>query len=397
MISGLLNLPWWGVLIAALVMTHISVVGVSMYLHRSQAHRSLHLHPIVSHFFRFWLWLTTATNTCEWVAVHRKHHAKVEMSEDPHSPQIMGIKKILFEGGEVYNQARKDTTIISEYGQGTPDDWIEHQLYGRYKYSGILIMLIIDLLLFGVLGLSVWAFQMIFMPFFAGGVINGIGHYWGYRNFECPDASRNIIPLGLFLGGEELHNNHHCFGTSAKFSVKWWEFDISWFYIRLLGLLRLAKPRPMPPKLLTNPLKTTLDKEAVLAVVMHRFRVLDRYYRKVIVPVLREEKMKAGKKSRHLFRRARVLLRRETTLVKPTQRQRLEQLLSSQMNLKVVYDFRLKLQKIWQRQHNQPQADLLQQLQDWCQQAEQTGIAALHRFADQVRMYSLKQQRQRIS
>ena len=234
LLYGLLNLSFWGYVVALLILTHITIVGVTVYLHRSQAHRALELHPAISHFFRFWIWLTTGMETKKWVSIHRKHHAKCETEEDPHSPQTRGIKKVFFEGAELYRAEAKNQDTMTRYGQGTPDDWLERHVYTQHSAAGVALMFVIDIVLFGIPGITIWALQMLWIPLFAAGVVNGIGHYWGYRNFECPDASRNILSLGAFIGGEELHNNHHTFPTSAKFSVKWWEFDLGWVYIRFI-------------------------------------------------------------------------------------------------------------------------------------------------------------------
>ncbi|TAK73296.1 MAG: acyl-CoA desaturase, partial [Gammaproteobacteria bacterium] len=255
---GMVHLPWWGYIVVLLVLTQLTILSVTLFLHRGQAHRAIEFHPIASHFFRFWLWLTTGMVTKQWAAIHRKHHAKVETDEDPHSPIAKGIKKVFFEGAELYRVEAKNQETMDKYGQGTPDDWIERNVYSRHSAKGIALMLIIDLVLFGPVGLTMWAIQMAWIPFFAAGVVNGIGHYWGYRNFECKDASRNIIPFGLFIGGEELHNNHHAYGTSAKFSSKWWEIDAGWGVIRLLQMLGLAKPRRIP-ELHLSPTKTSID------------------------------------------------------------------------------------------------------------------------------------------
>ncbi|MFL6712717.1 MAG: acyl-CoA desaturase, partial [Sulfurifustis sp.] len=228
LLTGVVSLPWWGYVLVALVFTHITIASVTIYLHRHQAHRALDLHPVVSHFFRFWLWLTTGMITKEWAAVHRKHHAKVETPDDPHSPQQWGIRKVLWDGTSLYRVASKDGEILAKYGHGTPDDWIERHLYSRRNTWGIASMLVINLVLFGPIGLTIWAVQMAWIPFFAAGVINGIGHYWGYRNYEVQDASRNIVPWGILIGGEELHNNHHAYPSSAQLSNKWWVFDIGW-------------------------------------------------------------------------------------------------------------------------------------------------------------------------
>ncbi|MGD8593773.1 MAG: fatty acid desaturase, partial [Gammaproteobacteria bacterium] len=258
MINGLLDLSVWEIIVAALVLTHITIAAVTIFLHRHQAHRALDLHPVVSHFFRFWLWLTTGMRTIEWVAVHRKHHVKCETEEDPHSPQIFGIRKVLWRGAELYGKETDKPETMEKYGKGTPNDWIERNLYAPWQNYGLGLMFLIDILLFGAAGITVWAVQMIWIPFWAAGVINGIGHYWGYRNYECKDASRNIVPWAIVIGGEELHNNHHTYPTSAKLSSKWWEFDIGWLYIRLLETAGLAKVNTVPPVPVIGPVKPTV-------------------------------------------------------------------------------------------------------------------------------------------
>jgi stearoyl-CoA desaturase (delta-9 desaturase) len=245
--NGLTRATGWQIVIYTLVMTHITIAAVTIYLHRAQAHRALELHAIPSHFFRFWLWMTTGMVTKQWAAIHRKHHAKCETEEDPHSPITRGISKVLLEGAELYRAESKNAQTMEKYGHGTPDDWLEHKLYSKYSALGISMMLIIDLALFGILGLSVWAVQMLWIPITAAGIINGIGHYWGYRNYDCNDAATNVFPLGILIGGEELHNNHHTFGTSAKLSSKWYEFDIGWMYIRILESCGLAKVKKIAP------------------------------------------------------------------------------------------------------------------------------------------------------
>ena len=259
MMGGIWDLPWWGYIAYTLLLTHITIVAVTVYLHRHQAHRAVDLHPIISHFFRFWLWLTTAMVTRQWVAVHRKHHARVETAEDPHSPVVFGIRKVLLEGAELYRAEARDPTIAEKYGHGTPDDWLERNIYStRFEY-GTPLMLVIDLILFGPLGLSIWAIQMAWIPFFAAGVVNGLGHYWGYRNYELPDASTNFMPWGILIGGEELHNNHHAFPSSAKFSSRWWELDLGWLHIRALCALGLARVKKMAPKPMRDSAKVGID------------------------------------------------------------------------------------------------------------------------------------------
>jgi stearoyl-CoA desaturase (delta-9 desaturase) len=326
--------------------------------------------------------------TKAWAAIHRKHHAKCETTDDPHSPQIMGLPKVLWEGAELYRIEGRNKETLERYGQGTPDDWIERNLYTPHSAKGILIMLAIDLILFGIPGLTVWAIQMAWIPFFAAGVINGIGHYWGYRNFECPDAARNIFPWGILIGGEELHNNHHTFGTAAKLSVKWWEFDLGWFYIRLFSMLGLAKVKKLPPQLQNIRNKTTIDAETLKALLVGRFQVMAQYSKEVILPVLREEQRKATNASRDLLLRGKSLLVRADTLLDDKGKQLLGHILENRQSLQHVYQFRLKLQEIWSRT-TASQKELMEALQDWCQQAEATGIATLKNFASKLRGYAL--------
>lgn len=383
---GFLNLPWWGYLVVTLVFTQITIFGVTVYLHRCQAHRALELHPIVSHFFRFWLWMSTGMVTKEWAAIHRKHHAKVETTEDPHSPQTLGIKKVLWHGAELYRKEAKNKETLERYGQGTPDDWIERNLYTKHSALGIMIMLGIDLALFGTIGLSIWAIQMAWIPFWAAGVINGIGHYVGYRNFECRDASRNISPIGFFIGGEELHNNHHTYGTSAKFSVKWWEFDIGWMLIRTLQVFGLAKPKRLPPKPQMVANKSEVDNETVKAILTNRFVVLAHYSGDVILPVFRDELHRASETGKAVLQKIRKLLVREQSLVDAKGQARLHSTLEQYQSLQVVYQLRLKLQDIWAKS-TASQAELLEALQEWCKQAEATGINVLREFVVRIRGY----------
>jgi len=297
MINGLLDLSPWQVVGATLLMTHLTIISVTVFLHRHQAHRALELHPLMSHLFRLWLWLTTGMRTREWVAIHRKHHVKCETEEDPHSPQVLGLKRVMWQGAELYRQEAEVSETLEKYGKGTPDDWLERHVY-HYSFAGIGLMMLIDLLLFGAAGLTVWAVQMVWIPFWAAGVINGVGHYWGYRNYECPDASTNIAPWGILIGGEELHNNHHTFPNSAKLSSKRWEFDIGWMYIRLMEMLGLARVKKVARRPLLGEPKPTLDMDTVRAVLTHRFQVMSHYSRDVILPVCHMELKNAGENSR---------------------------------------------------------------------------------------------------
>jgi stearoyl-CoA desaturase (delta-9 desaturase) len=276
---GLIDLPWWGYVVVTLVITHVTIASVTIFLHRAQAHRALDLHPAVSHFFRFWLWLTTGMLTKEWVAIHRKHHAKVETPDDPHSPQTRGIETVFWKGTELYRAESKNLDTLDKYGHGTPDDWIENNVYTRFGWQGVGLMLAVNLTLFGPIGATIWAIQMMWIPVTAAGVINGIGHYWGYRNFACADASTNIVPWGIVIGGEELHNNHHAYGTSAKLSSQWYEFDIGWMYIRILSALKLATVRKVAPQLKFDRTKVVADLNTLQSVITHRYAVMTSYAR----------------------------------------------------------------------------------------------------------------------
>jgi stearoyl-CoA desaturase (delta-9 desaturase) len=387
--AGLLDLPWWAYLLVGLALTHVTIVGVTVFLHRHQAHRALDLSPVVSHFFRFWLWLTTAMVTREWVAVHRKHHAKCETPDDPHSPQTRGISTVMWRGAELYRMEAEKRETLDQFGHNTPNDWLETRLYSRYPNLGVSIMLVIDYLLFGFAGVALWAVQMMWIPFWAAGVINGIGHWWGYRNYETPDASRNISALGLLVGGEELHNNHHAFGSSAKFSHQWWEFDLGWGYIRLLQALGLAKVKKLAPvpRILAG--KERIDMDTVRAVIVSRFHVMSDYARNVLMPVLSQEVAGKSDAYRTCLRKTRALLVRDPDMLDENSRGILEGALARFSRLRTAYQFRERLQAIWDRSAASHE-HLLLALQEWCQQAEGTGIAALEEFARRLRGYSLR-------
>ncbi len=385
-IDGLLNLSPWGYVGATLLLTHITIAAVTIFLHRHQAHRALTLHPAVSHFFRFWLWLTTATVTKEWVAVHRKHHAKCETPEDPHSPQTRGIAAVLFGGLGLYRAECRNKETTERYGKGTPDDLIENSLYASSPSLGLVLMLSIDLLLFGWAGIIVWAVQMLWIPFWAAGVINGIGHYWGYRNFETADASRNIVPFGLLVGGEELHNNHHAYRQSARLSNKWWEIDLGWIYIRLLEIVGLASVKRSSPTTEFLPAKNVVDSETVAAVLRNRFHVLKLYGADVIRPVLNVELR--GGHARKQMRRFKKWLTREDLKLNTRQRETLDAAISESSKLEIVLEFKRRLKALMQPTVRD--SDRLARLQEWCAKAEATGIDALHKFAMSLRGYNMR-------
>ncbi|HLF66291.1 MAG TPA: fatty acid desaturase, partial [Gammaproteobacteria bacterium] len=384
-----LDLPWWAYIVVALVLTHITTLCITLFFHRAQAHRALDLHPIVSHFCRFWLWFTTSMVTKRWVAVHRKHHAYCETENDPHSPHVYGIKQVFWLGAELYGMESKNKETLERFGAGTPDDWLERNLYTPRDMWGIIILLALELLLFGVPGLAIWSVQMMWSPMAAAGVVNGIGHFWGYRNFECKDASTNVSPLGILLCGEELHNNHHTYGTSAKFSVRWFEFDLGWVYIKLLSYLKLAKPKRIPPTPHLLQYKDNIDLDTVKAVFLNRFEVMAHYAREVIAPVWSQERNHSLKTlHKDLGRRIKRLLIREQSLVDAATQQRLAEALSLSPSLQVVYEFRNRFQAIWE-QTSASQKELLDALQAWCKEAEATGIEALKNFAQSLQRYTL--------
>ncbi len=385
---GLLGLPWWAYVVVALAMTHLTIIAVTLYLHRSQAHRSVDLHPAVSHLFRFWLWLTTGMVTREWVAIHRKHHATCETADDPHSPFVYGIRKVLFEGAELYREAAADEAMLAKYDHGTPDDAIERHLYSRFPYAGILVMLALDVLLLGLPGLTVFAVQMAWIPWFAAGVINGLGHWWGYRTYETPDGSTNIVPWGLIIGGEELHNNHHAYPSSARFALRRFEFDAGWFYLRLLGRFGLARVKRVAPRPVIDPDKKAIDIETVKAVVMSRMHVLETYARRVMLPVHKQELRRSQGQVYELLKRARRALIREESRMDARSRGRLREALDNSSVLHTVYEYRRRLQSIWENAASNDK--LINSLQEWCAQAEASGIKALQDFAVRLRGYSLQ-------
>ncbi len=385
--DGLLDLSAWGYVAAALLLTHVTIASVTIFLHRHQAHRALTLHPIPSHFFRFWLWLTTGMVTREWVAVHRKHHARCEREDDPHSPQTKGIWRVLFGGAWLYRQEAANVETLEAFGAGTPDDWLERNVYSKQRFLGIGIMLVADVVLFGAIaGPAIFAVQMVWIPFWAAGVINGVGHYWGYRNFETEDASRNIVPIGILIGGEELHNNHHAYGSSAKLSNKWWEFDIGWLYIRIMEMLGLADVRRKAPRTGFAAGRPVVDMDMLRAVVTNRFHVLKLYGNRVVRPVLRAEAAAIRRDLQMRLARVRTLILREESALDGARRRELETVLDKNATLQTIYDFKLRLKALWTQQAK-TQQELLVRLQAWCADAESSGIAALEEFARQLRGY----------
>ncbi|TFY98897.1 DesA family fatty acid desaturase [Ramlibacter humi] len=382
---GLWDLHWWQIVLYTLFTTHITIAAVTIFLHRTQAHRAMDLGPIPSHFFRFWLWLGTGMVTKEWVAIHRKHHAKCETEDDPHSPQTRGIDTVLWRGSELYRAEAKNQETLAKFGHGVPNDWIERNLYTRYSWQGVGLTLLIDLALFGAIGAAVWAVQMLWIPITAAGIINGIGHYWGYRNFEAPDASTNISPWGVIIGGEELHNNHHTYPTSAKFSVKKYEFDIGWVYITLMQRIGWAKVKKVPPKLRLGEIKPVADEKTLEALIAHRYEVMAGYAREMRrackdeIAVLKEKGADLSP-----LKSAKRWLHRDDDRVPASARPKLAQARAEHPVLDQMVTMREELRQMWlNTSHSREQ--LAADLQAWCHRAEESGIEALQRFSLKLR------------
>ena len=388
--SGAFDLPWWAIATVALGLTHITIVAVTLFLHRHQAHHAFDMHPAVSHFFRFWLWLTTGMVTKEWAAVHRKHHAKCDTPEDPHSPLVFGLNRVLWGGVFLYVKEANKPETLERYGHGTPDDWLERNIYSRHAVLGLVLMGFIDIVLFGVVpgGLIVLT-QIVWIPFWAAGVINGIGHYWGYRHWSTPDASTNIVPWGLLIGGEELHNNHHAYPTSAKLSAKWYEFDIGWGYIRVLEALGLATVKHVAPIPVFAAPKSVVDPQTLHAVITCRYDVLAKYTRslkRVYADELRKLQRVAPQDARILqsFRR---WLHRDEKMIPAAEQRKLATVLPKSRVLATMITMRRELAAIWERSTaNRDQ--LVAQLQNWCQRAEASGIRPLAEFSERLRSYA---------
>ena len=383
--NGTLNLAWWQIVLVTLGLTHVTMISVTVYLHRHQAHRALDLHPIASHFFRFWLWLTTGQVTKEWTAIHRKHHAKCEQADDPHSPHVHGIKTVLLQGAELYRAESKNMETMARFGHGTPDDWMERHVYTGRSWQGIVLMLLVNVALFGVAGLSVWAVQMAWTPIMAAGIINGAAHYWGYRNFEAADASTNISPWGILIAGEELHNNHHTYPTSAKLSVKPYEFDIGWMYISLMQSVGLAKVKKTPPKLAFGDVRPVADEKTLEALISNRYEIMAGYANDMRRAFKDEvQAMKARSADAAAIKVAQRWMHRDVEKVPATAVAHLAMARAASPVLDKMVVMREELRQMWlSRSHTREQ--LTEDLQAWCHRAEASGIAALQEFSLRLR------------
>ncbi|HEX5489515.1 MAG TPA: fatty acid desaturase [Rhodanobacteraceae bacterium] len=387
--NGLANAGWLTMLLYLLVTTQLTIFAVTLFLHRSQAHRGVDFHPVVSHFLRFWNWLGTGMVTREWVAVHRKHHAHCETEQDPHSPQIAGIGKVFFEGAELYRDAAANEADLQKYGRGTPDDWIERHLYTPHPYLGITLLAVIDIALFGVIGGAIWALQMAWIPFWAAGVVNGLGHWWGYRNFETADKATNLTPWGVWVGGEELHNNHHAFPSSAKFALRKFEVDIGWLVIRGLEKLRMAKVLRVAPALDVRPNVSLPDMDTLKALLTHRFEAMTDYYKTVIKPTVREQSTAEGTRRFGAMprRRLRRALANGGRWLDKNGKARLAAVVENRPRLKQIAEYRARLAALME-QRGKPESTLAA-LQQWCREAEASGNRKLIEFAHRLKRYSV--------
>ena len=389
MFSGFLNLPWWGDVIAALILVQITIAGVTVYLHRCQAHRALDVHPIVSHFFRFWLWMTTGMITKEWAAIHRKHHAKCETEEDPHSPQILGINKVLFTGVLLYVQESHKPETMARYGHGTPEDWLERNVYTPMNKWGIMLLLAIDIAAFGVVpGAIIYGLQLGWIPFWAAGVINGLGHWWGYRNFVTEDASTNMTPIAAWIGGEELHNNHHAYPTSAKFSIRWYEFDLGWMYIKILEFFGLATVKKTAPKVKLDPSKFEVDAQTLQSVIAHRYDVLANYAKSMkSACALELASMRDKGHDSAALKTLRKWLHSDARALPEMHREKVDVVLASSPMLKTTATMRQDLARLWERSTLNTE-QLVSQLKEWCERAEKSDVPQLVDFSRRLRSYA---------
>ena len=388
--GGVLQPGWGAVALYVLIATQLTIFSVTLYLHRSQAHRGVDFHPVIAHVFRFWNWLSTSMIVREWVAIHRKHHAKCETEEDPHSPMVKGIGHVFWRGVELYREARTDRASIEQYGKGTPEDWIERRVYTPMATFGPTLLLIVLFALFGFKGVAAWAVQMFWIPFWAAGVVNGLGHWWGYRNFETTDTATNLSPWGVWIGGEDLHNNHHAFPSSAKFALRKWEFDIGWAVIKSLEKLGLAKVLRVAPSLDVRPNIPVPDMLTMKALLAHRFQAMTDFQRTVLKPALREEAAARGAKVRKLMpRKLRKGLADDGRWLPPDAREQLHQWIEQSPRIQTLVEYRRKLAAVLEARSNNA-ADSLHNLQVWCREAEASGIRVLQEYSARLKGYSLQ-------
>ena len=388
LINGLIDFTWVGYVLYTLVVTHISIVAITLYLHRGVCHSAIEIKPLLAHFFRFWLWLTTSMRTADWVAVHRKHHAKCETIDDPHSPAYYGIETVLLRGADLYHEEKNNPETLEKYSQNCPTDWVEEKIYTGMNNIGILLLFILNIILFGVVGIIIWAIQMAWTPIFAAGGINGAGHYWGYRNYDTSDDSTNMIPLGIVIGGEELHNNHHAFPTAAKFSLKPWEFDLGWMYIKLFSLLGQIKVKRLAPITIINEPSKSLDHETGYALLKSKLTVITNYSKIVLKPLMKHEHKKANGELKRLLNRSKCTLVREPHRITNQENNTLDIIFDKCASLKIAYDLRNKLFDIL-HSRNLKHDKFIDSINQWCEEARSVGIESLVDFSIWLRGYEV--------
>jgi len=388
LINGLIEFTWLEYVVYTLVVTHITIVCITLYLHRGVCHSAIEIRPVLAHFFRFWLWLTTSMRTADWVAIHRKHHAKVETIEDPHSPAFYGISTVFLQGADLYHEEKNNKETIDKYSQNCPTDWIEEKLYTGRNNLGILLLFIANIILFGVVGIIIWSIQMAWTPIFAAGGINGAGHYWGYRNFDTNDDSTNMSPLALIIGGEELHNNHHAFPTAAKFSLKPWEFDIGWLYIKIFSLLGQVRVKRLATKTIISSPNNSLDSETGYALLKSKITVITNYTRNVLKPILYDETRNAKNDIKKLLRQSKNTLARQPNRISNQDTTRLQEIFKECSSLQTVYHLRNQLYDILHARNTEHE-NFIETLNRWCEDAKSTGIDCLNDFSDSLKGYKV--------
>ncbi|MBT3548965.1 MAG: acyl-CoA desaturase [Gammaproteobacteria bacterium] len=387
-INGIVEFTWIGYVIYTLIVTHITIVAITLYLHRGVCHSAIEIKPALGHFFRFWLWLTTSMRTADWVAIHRKHHAKVETIDDPHSPAFYGIKNVLLRGADLYHDEKNNAETISKYSQNCPKDWVEEHVYTGRNNQGILILFIGNILLFGVVGIIIWAIQMAWTPIFAAGGINGAGHYWGYRNYDTSDDSTNMAPVGILIGGEELHNNHHAFPTAAKFSLKPWEFDIGWLYIKIFSAIGQINVKRLAPKTVVNDPSETLDSETGYALLRSKLTVITNYTKTVLSPLLKQESMQASNEFKTLLKRSKPSLVREPHRISNQEIVTLDEIFKKSVALKTAYNLKNKLFDIL-HSRNLKHESFIETINAWRDEAQNEGIDCLIDFSNSLKGYKV--------
>ncbi len=388
LINGLIEFTWVEYIIYTLIVTQITIMAITLYLHRGICHSAIDIRAPLAHFFRFWLWFTTSMKTADWVAIHRKHHAKVETIDDPHSPIVHGINTVLFRGADLYAEEKANEETIKKYSHNCPNDWIEHKIYSGKSNLGILFLFILNILMFGVVGIIIWAIQMMWTPIFAAGGINGVGHYYGYRNFDTADESTNMMPIAFFIGGEELHNNHHAYPTAAKFSYKPWEFDIGWLYIKIFSIIGLVKVKRLAPKTIVEETSKELDSETAYALLRSKILVITNYTKKVINPIMKKETKSASNELKKLIKKSKTSFLRQPDRISNQSITDLQMIFNENNSLSIVYNLKNKLHSILNSKYSKLDK-FKDTINEWCLEAKSQGIDDLNDFSESLKGYKI--------